>query len=711
MSCKEITHRKRGSTWLRLVPCLMAMLLAIAQIGGCPSESPPPDDAQPTDGTVDGGTTDGGESTDGTSDGGTTDGGQTTDGTGDDGTTDGAQPDGTGEPAEPELPAGTIQETISAGGGAFVGDTGIELDVPAGALTEDADLTITPLSEDELADLGDDLVVGVVLEPEGLEFDDALTLRVPLEEPWPDGEPIYGVMAFGDDLSAGAYVEDLVELSEDRSTAVFHIEHFSSVGASMGNGRMMQCHAGTREYLLAEFARRNCNYAEFKLRVEAKYPGVTIAPEGANEISDDEIQAILGTFFVDAGAADAGNPVPDGLIADLQNHMIEAKLDTDDYFYNVVVMYWPTTSGNPDPANRFFCPVDIAHSTAVELYQDQWQLRNSLYVKKGSPVLPYLRVNAGVSDLGAMQNLLWWPFDDLETFRALKTLEAVELQRPAPDNHSNSLYGVIPGLRPIDRRSGRWGAVRLYKEVQDNNPWLRLTGCWKFDVTEDGETSTVLLRIDHDGDLDSMWFGASYQAGEEPPGWDLNDKVFIEMMRFTNKAGRQNAPGIADDLRNVYQNVTESADHTGFTISFGWQRVESDDDGNERLAETVDYAITGAQFLPNIPEEKFTGTFEKHEVDYEYDDEGHVTTTPEDVVLTSTGERVLRPNSEDGTGVTQEDFIARINEIFETMVLPGFESLFGSLAALCGTGFVGFLPLTIAGVAGLKCAGRIRRRR
>jgi hypothetical protein len=43
--------------------------------------------------------------------------------------------------------------------------------------------------------------------------------------------------------------------------------------------------------------------------------------------------------------------------------------------------------------------------------------------------------------------------------------------------------------------------------------------------------------------------------------------------------------------------------------------------------------------------------------------------------------------------------------------MQGFEQTFTALAAMCGSGFVGFLPLTLAGLIGLRCTyGRFRRR-
>lgn len=59
------------------------------------------------------------------------------------------------------------------------------------------------------------------------------------------------------------------------------------------------------------------------------------------------------------------------------------------------------------------------------------------------------------------------------------------------------------------------------------------------------------------------------------------------------------------------------------------------------------------------------------------------------------------PDSDRGTGVPQDYFVEHTSELVEQLVLRGFEQTFAALATLCGSGFVGCLPLTLAGPRGV----------
>ena len=155
---------------------------------------------------------------------------------------------GDNEPQSVEIELATdaaIQRTVSSDGGTIeVADVtrsvGYRLSVPAGALSGDLDITVTPISEIEHFPFDGGLLGGLQFSPEGQRFFRPVTLEIflntdqvsDLNEALDDGMLLFGFhyQADGNQFSATP-----VGLSDDHSVVTLQLHGFSGAGAAPGN--------------------------------------------------------------------------------------------------------------------------------------------------------------------------------------------------------------------------------------------------------------------------------------------------------------------------------------------------------------------------------------------------------------------------------------------------------------------------------------------
>lgn len=328
-----------------------------------------------------------------------------------------------------------VTATIGPEGGTIQTSNGLSLDIPQGALASTTTITLTPLSPSQLAAPG--TIAGVRLEPDGLQFKVAATLKVPLPEAFPLQSPP-AELEFKTDPANAYPTGRTVELSPDGKTAIFKVTHFS------GRICASNCHAGTREYLRAKFAERGCCGAEMDRLVTAKFPTVKL-PTSCDMLGETAVQAMLDTYFDDVAGFDADDAIPSNVVPSLIAHLNSGR--------NVVIAFKQNVFGQRE-ANGFYRAV--AHTAAIEMHNGEYQIRNA--------------VVAGPQVLAALggTNLAWWPLKDLDGFRKAYQGVGVEMQacgKPGclgPD-------GIDPGdpkyiYLPLSTRMVPWNALRIYVE-------------------------------------------------------------------------------------------------------------------------------------------------------------------------------------------------------------------------------------------------------
>lgn len=117
--------------------------------------------------------------------------------------------------------------TIGRGGGSLEGG-GIHLEIPAGALSDDVEITLTPMTGLRGSPLDDSFIGGAKLEPEGIAFLKPARLTIPL----PASVHPEDVLGFG---SSGDGADlHLVPRTVAGGQIVLDLWHFSTGGASSG---------------------------------------------------------------------------------------------------------------------------------------------------------------------------------------------------------------------------------------------------------------------------------------------------------------------------------------------------------------------------------------------------------------------------------------------------------------------------------------------
>ena len=170
---------------------------------------------------------------------------------------------GNGTPDVPELPdvegpaplefteqdGQTVTQTVSTKSGATVasaGDVSAALEIPPGALPQDAEVSLTVLTDPTQ----DEYTLLVLFEPDGLELDEAATLVITLDPPLPVGSALDLLEVSGTDPDAFVDTGMLAEVSADGSEVRITVEHFS------GTGCRLNCHGHSVRRIVQGLQRR-----------------------------------------------------------------------------------------------------------------------------------------------------------------------------------------------------------------------------------------------------------------------------------------------------------------------------------------------------------------------------------------------------------------------------------------------------------------------
>jgi len=372
----------------------------------------------------------------------------------------------------------TASEIIGTSGGSVKTENGITLTVPQGAIKEETAIKVTSLNGNDFGELG---VIGAKLEPNGLTFDTPATIRFPLPADWPESESPIIYEASGIDPS-NFFVDGISGKLTGNPGAYFcevEISHFSSLGAARN------CHAGTIDFLLDDFAARGCSFEEMTAHVTERFGNkFTIEKlEKTNEFNLNNIplQCFLDTYFDDARGFEEGEPVSQSFINDLIGYLVLDKKQV------VVAFDKKWEDSNNDSFYDGF-----SHSALLEIVDGKLKLRQSVSVKDNI-IQQLIEKNN--------KNVFWYPqegeltADLINQFRETKTGVSLENELCTLDTPS-CLWPNIP----LEKRSTPYPAVRFYvsKYSGNKNPCetsndLQFTKCW-FKVV----TGSNVLSIHYD---------------------------------------------------------------------------------------------------------------------------------------------------------------------------------------------------------------------
>jgi len=205
--------------------------------------------------------------------------------------------------------------TISArSGGTVRTATGISLEIPAGALSQDTKVTIIPLRVDDIADL---FINAVRFEPEATLLKSAAVVRFPLRATW-DGRESPEIYLFsGTDpqqaVPTGTYAK--VTGTAGAYTAEVPIKDFDPPAlAQPAAAQPHNCHAGTIGRVMGNLLDRGClrQYIDYSLAdnygIPKTFPFSYPAVIGSS--GPPQIQALFDTFFDEIGHWNGidGNP-------------------------------------------------------------------------------------------------------------------------------------------------------------------------------------------------------------------------------------------------------------------------------------------------------------------------------------------------------------------------------------------------------------------
>ena len=249
------------------------------------------------------------------------------------------QPQGGDEPGGRDTEDTTSGVRIGPEGGRVVSDDGlVVLDVPAGALGELTEISITA-TEDSEAEVGETLR-SWDLAPDGLTFSTPAALTITAPEGWTEAEegadvgyslPFFGVQhssAMGDEmLSLAVAVED-----ESSSTITTEISHFSAATLSLWN--LQVAHLVPLETCVGE---------NLVVRVRVSNPGLSAS-------ADEVILSYSGDFMVDTEIS-LGDPAELEPVED--RTYVLGECPSEGYFQlRVGVGFEDASAGSSEPFNE-----------------------------------------------------------------------------------------------------------------------------------------------------------------------------------------------------------------------------------------------------------------------------------------------------------------------------------------------------------------------
>ena len=191
-----------------------------------------------------------------------------------------------------------VSATIGREGGTL-GAGRVSLNIPAGALSEDTSIAMTPLLDLADSPLSGSLIGGVKLEPEGLRFLKPALLSMPL----PAGIPPASVLGFGSEGDGSDLHLQPRSVSDDSVSLA--LWHFSTAGASSGAGAAAAAVASRVPSSAETAAMQRIAVAEMACAAE-QARGIEDGPACANQLN--ELASALSDWYratVSPGLRDA----------------------------------------------------------------------------------------------------------------------------------------------------------------------------------------------------------------------------------------------------------------------------------------------------------------------------------------------------------------------------------------------------------------------
>ena len=256
------------------------------------------------------------------------------------------------------LDSARITGTVTTNqGGTVVASTGHRLEVPAGAVNEDVEVTIVPLQVEGPDDL--DLLGGVMLEPSGIEFDLPATLTVPLAVELPAGTELKLAQsedAPDDFLDMGT----LFVVDAGGRTATGEIYGFS-VKVVQKN-----CHAGTRDEVLSTWSTNNGPDQDEVVDTT----NIDLSNLQTCQLHQDPLQQLLRPYFEPCFEFPANVPFSSTALAQIRSLVDQGR--------QVVLLMGSSVGGSGE--NR----TGIAHSAVVVKEGSEYLIRNQINVTSAS---------------------------------------------------------------------------------------------------------------------------------------------------------------------------------------------------------------------------------------------------------------------------------------------------------------------------------------
>ncbi len=249
-------------------------------------------------------------------------------------------------------------------GGEVTLPTGVSIFIPPGALDEDTEIALGAVDvkkfDKNVTALGGVKglhIVGGVFGPNGTHFSQPAIVRFPLPSGYVKSTELVLFVSNGSDPFEVIPTTESIVITGSPGNYVAEVElwHFTTVVISNN------CHAGTYNYVEADFVQKGCSAEQIAEQVEKKY-GVKVDAKDADGLNPEAIQAFLGTYFEDyTSPYNAGEDISPATIATLTAKALAG--------HKVVLAFnhqgdtWPPKAGS----NNFYN--SLPHTAVLEVVE------------------------------------------------------------------------------------------------------------------------------------------------------------------------------------------------------------------------------------------------------------------------------------------------------------------------------------------------------
>ncbi len=371
-----------------------------------------------------------------------------------------------------DLPGETIVFVVASVGAILVTGDGIIVEIPPGALPADTMVSVIPVLPTEGRD-----VIAVRFEPDGLELTGEITVKMPLPADWPVGSQPEIIDFAATDPYVGWPRGEFAEVVNEggKQMGVVPVTHFSGVTCALN------CHAGMIRYIVEQLKARGCSRDDILGRVAAKFPTMPDVRkmDACGLASWEHAQALLDTYFDVWGKFETNVKLLPGDIDELSAFAREGRM--------VALTFGPgPLSSRSGPNNFFDDGSDLAHTAALEKIPvagvTEVMIRNSLSVKVSAlhpcpPLSLCAKYNTALSHLpeSNKDRILYHLFSSINVLRDTRQgqlwEEAVCGEANCMWSHRDPPPVIALFQLPVDKRSLKWTASRVYVEKMSPEQW------------------------------------------------------------------------------------------------------------------------------------------------------------------------------------------------------------------------------------------------